>query len=186
MYIYFTGSLSGKKSHGSNYLKIIEYLISHGHTVIADHILQTTEDTIRKSTPKQKLEFQKKVEMWIENSDCVIAETSHPSVSVGYEIGMALQINKPVLILHSPDVDPPSLFSSHENENVVTSTYTKDTFARIIVEFLGFVEQNHDVKFTFFIPPRHAHYLDRISKRHKVPKSAYLRELIESDIAKHA
>ena len=184
-YIYFTGSLSAKKIHGTNYLKIIEHLIAQGHTVIADHIMQTTEDTIRKSSPTERRKFQKKVETWIENCDCVIAETSQPSVSVGYEIGLALQINKSVLILHAPDTDPPSLFGSHENENVVVSPYTRDTFPSLIQEFLCFVEDNHDVKFTFFIPPRHAHYLDKVSKRHKIPKSAYLRELIEKDILTH-
>jgi hypothetical protein len=182
MYIYFTGSLSGKKQHGNNYMRIIEYLVSRGHTVIADHIMSTSEDTVRKSSRKEKHEFQKRVEAWIENCDCVIAETSQPSVSVGYEIGLALQMNKSILIMHSPDTDPPSLFGDHESENVVATTYSRDNYSRVVEDFLHFAQNNHDVKFTFYIPPRHAHYLDKVSKRQKISKSAYLRELIEIDL----
>ncbi|MCK4490904.1 MAG: nucleoside 2-deoxyribosyltransferase, partial [Anaerolineales bacterium] len=41
---------------------------------------------------------------WIEESDLLIAEVSTPSHGVGYEIGYALDLNKPVLCLYRQQV----------------------------------------------------------------------------------
>jgi nucleoside 2-deoxyribosyltransferase len=40
---------------------------------------------------------------WIKNCDALIAEVSVPSHGVGYEIGFALNLGKPVLCLHHQD-----------------------------------------------------------------------------------
>lgn len=37
---------------------------------------------------------------WLQESDVVVAETTHPSLGVGYELAYAEKINKPVIILH--------------------------------------------------------------------------------------
>lgn len=36
---------------------------------------------------------------WLQESDVVVAETTHPSLGVGYELDYAEKINKPVRIL---------------------------------------------------------------------------------------
>ncbi len=184
MIIYFTASVSKKDLMRSNYLKIVEFLVSQGHTVIAEHILDASEEKIRKSSTSEHVAFQRKVENWIEDCHCVVAETSHPAVSVGYEIGLALHMGKPILILHHPDVDPPSLFGQHHNENVVTAPYTRDTLSSLIKDFLRYVEEDKNTKFTFFMSPKHTRYLEKVSLEHQIPKSSYLRGLIDADIQK--
>ena len=41
---------------------------------------------------------------WIQESDLLVAEVSTPSHGVGYEIGYALNLNKPVLCLYNQSV----------------------------------------------------------------------------------
>ena len=40
---------------------------------------------------------------WIEECDVMVAETTNPSLGVGYELAYAEHIGKPVIILHRPN-----------------------------------------------------------------------------------
>ncbi|MFO0703493.1 MAG: nucleoside 2-deoxyribosyltransferase [Patescibacteria group bacterium] len=182
MIVYFTASISKKDQLRPNYQKIVNIIKDFGHQIRHDHILNTSESYINKTTRKEKITFQKQVEEWIEDADCLIAETSHPSVSVGYEIGMALQMKKPILVLHKKETSPPSLFSAHYDENVVTAAYTFENIQSLIKEFLIYVETLKDTKFTFYISNKHARHLKTSSKLLKISQSAYLRNLIENDL----
>ena len=114
----------------------------------------------------------------------MIAETSFPSISVGYEISLALRVGKPVLVLYS-EGDPPSLLAHHKDEKLVCEKYTHDTYRDTIDEFIDYIEGKSDLRFTFFITPEIVHYLDEVTKKDKIPKSVYLRKLIEQDMQKN-
>src|SRR5512135_2291888 len=98
MVVYFTASIVGKKRFLSNYLSIISCFTHKKHSVIADHIIKTTEQQIRFEQKKERLAFLAKLERWIGSCDAMVVEASFPSISVGYEISLALQLHKPVLI----------------------------------------------------------------------------------------
>jgi hypothetical protein len=185
MVIYFTGSIGAKDRTAKHYLEIINKLISRGHTVVADHILNTTEKMIAAKPRKERLEFHKKMEEWVQSANCIIAETSYPSVSVGYEIGLASRIGKPVLVLYSAG-DGPSLLTEHKSDHIITQRYTSANLGSILDNFLGFVKDYRDVKFTFFINPKLVKYLDEVSQDNDIPKSVYLRRLIEEDMKKRS
>ena len=184
MNVYFTASLVGKKDYQSNYTAIINYLKSKKFTVVADHILNVTENQVSLQTREERLKFHKKLESWIQSCDFMIAETSFPSISVGYEISLALQYRKPVLILYSAG-DPPSLFAHHDDEKLVTEKYTLANVRETIDNFINYVHGATDTRFTFFITPQIARYLEKVSKQKKLPKSVYLRRLIEEDMARN-
>lgn len=177
MTVYFTASIVGKKHYLPNYLKIIEILKSKGFQVISNHIITTNELQIRMEKREDRIKFQNKLEKWIKSCGFVVAETSFPSISVGYEISLAQHFGKPVLILYS-DNNPPSLLVEHKDEKVVCEEYTSDKLPEIISEFLSFIEELTSTKFTFFITSEMASFLDKISIREKIPKSVYLRRLI--------
>lgn len=181
MTIYFTGSFAGKKTNSENYHKIIKYLESKGHQVIADHIVETEEKEIQYEKKEERLAFHEQLEKWLSSCDFMIAETTYPSISVGFEISLALHRGKPVLILHA-NPDPPTLLAHHKNENLVCEHYTPDTLPQIIDEFIQYAQGTEDTRFTFFITPKIASYLDEVSKKMKMPKSVYLRRLIETDM----
>lgn len=178
MKVYFTASVVGKPEFIKNYQKIIDFVKTRGFKIQAEHILAATEESIRLQTREQRLTFQRQTEKWIQDCDFMIAETSFPSISVGYEISLALQNRKPVLILYSVG-DPPSLFAFHSDEKLVAEKYTLDTVEETIDEFIQYMRGAADTRFTFFITPQIAAYLDKLSRKEKVPKSVYLRKLIE-------
>lgn len=184
MKIYFTGSIVGKKDYLENYLKIIDVLRNKGFEVISDHIINTSESQIRIETKEDRLKFNAQLEKWIGSADFMIAETSFPSISVGYEISFALSLNKPVLILYSAG-DPPSLLAQHQDEKLVCEKYNFKILPNIINNFINYIQGTQETRFTFFITPEIALHLEKVSKKEKLPKSVYLRKLIEKDMEKN-
>lgn len=183
--VYFTGSISARDEYLEKYQKIVSCAKQNGKNhVISEHMFNLSEKDINASTRKDRLAFHAKLEKWIHSCDGVIAETSFPSISVGYEISLALKVGKPVLILYS-DGGPPSLLAHHKDEKVLCEKYTPSTVQAIINDFLEYIQSSADLRFTFFITPSIASYLTAIAKKEKLPKSVYLRKLIESDMTKN-
>lgn len=181
MKVYFTASIVGKKHYLSSYLKIIDILKAKKFEIIYDHIISTTPDIIRSENKEELLKYQQKLEKWIKESDFIIAETSFPSISVGFEISLALSLGKPVLILYCAG-HPPSLLAHHSNEKLACEKYSPDTVKDIIDEFINYVRGTNDTRFTFFITSEIASFLNKISNKQKLPKSVYLRKLIEREM----
>jgi hypothetical protein len=181
MNVYFTASIVGKKDYLNHYQHIINLLKTRGYTVQSEHIINVTEPEIHLKTRDERLKFHKKLQSWIQHADFVVVEASFPSISVGYEISIALQYRKPVLILFSVG-DPPSLFGHHSDEKIVCEHYTLETVEGIVDEFIRYVHDASDTRFTFFVTPQIAAYLEKVSVKEKMPKSVYLRTLIENHI----
>jgi hypothetical protein len=159
-------------------------MVRLGNQVISDHIMDASETVINMETERQREQFHKQLRSWILSSQCVVVETSFPSVSVGFEISLALQLNKPVLVLYLHE--PPTLLSGYDSERLICERYTPQSLSTLIDEYLNYVQSQSDHRFTFFISSKINHYLDGVSKRKNVPKSVYLRQLIEEDQQKHA
>jgi len=183
MRAYFTASIAGKKHYLDNYLKIIELLKKHGVQVTSDHIINTEETAINLETKEQRLKFQKKLESWVDEADFMVVESTFPSISVGYEISLAVHKGKPVLALFSQG-DPPSLIFNNEEEKIVCEKYSDKDLEEIVTDFLNYVQGGSDTRFTFFVSSEIASYLSKMAKKMKVPKSVYLRYLIQQDIRK--
>jgi len=183
MRAYFTASIVGKKYHLANYQKIISLLKDKGLDVTSDHILNTTEDHIHFESREERLKFQKKLEGWINAADFMVVEASFPSISVGYEIALALHRAKPVLVLYC-EGDPPSLITDNEEDHLACEKYTPTTLPSIVNDFVNYVRGGSDTRFTFFITSEIAAHLEKMAKKHKIPKSVYLRNIIIQSMGK--
>lgn len=58
-------------------------------------------------------------------------------------------------------------------------------FKVLLKEAMSKAENKVDVRFNFFVTPRILLYLDWLAKNKKLPRSVYLRNLIESDMEKN-
>lgn len=184
MQAYFTASIVGKRYHLEKYKKIVELLRQKGVAIEADHILHTTEEQIHFESKDERLAIHKKLEGWITDADFIVVEASFPSISVGYEISLALHRGKPVLVLYS-EGDPPSLIMNNEEDKLVVQQYTLSTLNEILTDFIDYYRGSNDTRFTFFITSKIASYLEKQAKNNNVPKSVYLRNLIHEDMKKH-
>ena len=97
MNIYFCGSIRGGRNLGKTYEEIIVMLRNYGN-VLTEH-LGSDEDIESKDRILTDREIHDRDLQWIADSDLVVAEVTLPSLGVGYEIGRAIEMSKPVLCL---------------------------------------------------------------------------------------
>ncbi|MBN1349444.1 nucleoside 2-deoxyribosyltransferase [candidate division KSB1 bacterium] len=97
MKIYFAGSIRGGREERTAYQELIIHLKKFGQ-VLSEHI---GDDKLgingEKGITDTKI-FKRDIE-WLNQCDLVVAEVTVPSLGVGYELGRAEMMQKPVLCL---------------------------------------------------------------------------------------
>ena len=101
MKIYFCASIRGGRQLADHYEKIITMLQEHGQ-VLTEHL--GSDDIIES---KDRVLTDKQIHDrdmdWVRESDVLVAEVTVASLGVGYEIGRAIELGKPVLCLFNMD-----------------------------------------------------------------------------------
>ncbi len=81
MKIFFAGSIRGGRQLIPTYQYIIRCLKSRNYTVISEHV--AAEGLEKAEAKMTEQEIYEKDANWIEESDCVVAEITVPSIGVG-------------------------------------------------------------------------------------------------------
>ena len=97
MKIYFAGSIRGGRQDAGKYLELIDFL-SIKAEVLTEHVGAAELGDQGENTLSDHEIHRRDVE-WLESCDAVIAEVSTPSLGVGYELGIAEKLSKPILCL---------------------------------------------------------------------------------------
>jgi len=103
MKIYFCGSIRGGRDLANTYATMIAWLRSYGE-VLTEH-LGSNEEIERKDRILSDKQIHDRDMKWVIESDLLVAEVTVPSLGVGYEIGRAIEMNKPVLCLYRENAD---------------------------------------------------------------------------------
>ncbi|MCF7885530.1 MAG: nucleoside 2-deoxyribosyltransferase [Candidatus Marinimicrobia bacterium] len=98
MKIYFAGSIRGGREYVELYQKIITYLKKFG-TVLTEHVADRGLSKFGENIENDISIHTRDME-WLYLSNVLVAEVTTPSLGVGYEIGRAIENNKPVLCLY--------------------------------------------------------------------------------------
>lgn len=102
MKIYFAAAIRGGREDHQLYQKLISFLTMNKHQqVLTEHIGSNQLIGTHESKLSDKEIRNRDIEL-LTQADLVIAETSQPSLGVGYELAQAEQQAKPVIILHRP------------------------------------------------------------------------------------
>ena len=97
MKIYFCGSIRGGRQLAITYEKLIAMLGGYGK-VLTEH-LGSNEIIEQKDRILTDKEIHDRDLQWVRESDVVVADVTVPSLGVGYEIGRAIEMGKPLLCL---------------------------------------------------------------------------------------
>ena len=98
MKIYFAGSIRGGREDRDLYYSLIEYL-KHFGEVLSEHVGESDLTSSGEEGDDDHMIHKRDMD-WLMTSDVVIAEVSTPSIGVGYEIGRAIENQKPILCLY--------------------------------------------------------------------------------------
>ena len=94
MKIYFACSITGGREYERVYQELIAALLADGHTIPTADLAKS--NVLAREARVSAAEVYGRDVGWIRSADALVAEISVPSHGVGYEIGFALSIGKPV------------------------------------------------------------------------------------------
>lgn len=124
MNIYFACSITGGRDLEPVYQALVRALLADDHTVPTAHLAESTVKTYEASV--QPGEIYARDTGWIRDCDTLVAEVSTPSHGVGYEIGYALGLGKPVLCVHRAGVAVSKMITGNPDTRLRVHAY-RDT-----------------------------------------------------------
>jgi nucleoside 2-deoxyribosyltransferase len=122
MKIYFACSITGGREFESAYQAIARGLAENGHNVLTAHLVES--DAMATEAALTPEDVYSRDIAWIRECDVLIAEVSTPSHGVGYELGFALGIGKPVLALCRKDRKVTKMINGNPDKNLRVKLYT--------------------------------------------------------------
>ncbi len=135
MNIYFACSITGGREFESVYQVITKALVEGNHEVPTAHLAETGVTAIEAAIDPFTV-YSRDVN-WIRASEVLIAEVSVPSHGVGYEIGFALGLGKPVLALYQEGRKVSKMISGNPDPNLSVNTYrSSEDVVALIRKFL--------------------------------------------------
>ncbi len=136
MKIYFSGSISGGRAHEAIYQHVVARLQAQGHAVLSAHVA----DPIALEAEKDMLprDVFERDSNWVKECEAMIAEVSTPSLGVGYEYGLAVQLDKPVLCVYRSGLRMSKMITGNPAPNLTVATYAGEVeLDRIVDTFLA-------------------------------------------------
>ncbi|MCK5793648.1 MAG: nucleoside 2-deoxyribosyltransferase [Anaerolineales bacterium] len=131
MKIYFACSISGGRKDEKTYQYLVQVLTGMGIDIPTAHIAETgVEEVDAREKPG---DIYNRDVSWIRESDLLIAEVSTPSHGVGYEIGYALDLEKPVLCLYKKGVVVSKMITGNPHPLLTVIDYENNTKAEEIL-----------------------------------------------------
>ncbi len=137
MKIYFAGSIRAGRGDQELYRQLIEGLQERG-PVLTEHIGDPELGQSGDDGPSDAAIYDRDM-AWLDTADLVVAEVSIPSLGVGYEIGRAELLGKPVICLFRPG--PERWLSAMISGNPRLKVARYNTVAEALVLAGEFIEQ---------------------------------------------
>jgi len=157
--------------------EMIYFLLKKNNKIVDTFIMKWIKDGFSKMS-----EYSEAVSR-VRKSDVVVVEVSGHSMSLGYLVGKALEMNKPVIALYQ-EGNKLLFLKWMKNDKLVFCPYNKKNISNVLNMALKKVEKMIDVRFNFFVSPSIVNYLDWIASKKMLPRSVFLRNLIEKEIKK--
>lgn len=121
----------------------------------------------------------------VAKADIMIAEVTHSSFGVGYQVATAMQQKKPILLLSKKGTKNDSLVKGLDDTIVRFCEYNEDNLEQLVKDFLADNDiQAKDLRFNFFIDRQIYNYLRWVSAKTGKPKAEILREFVLKEINK--
>lgn len=185
MIVYFTAAASLRDAYGEAYSRIVKRLEQLDYKVIHQHVTNLDKSKVEKSSPNERKQYYSQVMKWISEADVIVAELSFPStLNVGHEVTLAIEKGKPVIGLYASGKQS-MFFQGIKSEKFVYEEYTPETLDKVLEDALKYAQENSDTRFNFIVPHSILDYLDWVSQHKNLPRSVYLRNLIEQDMKKN-
>jgi len=185
MKIYFIASSRLVGANPKLYSKMYIYLAKEGK-MISDKVMKWVKMGVKDMSGAplkvKKENYIQSVDS-VKKADIVVMEVSGHSMSMGYLISKALEMNKPVIALHKKE-HIPVFIKGIDDSKLIISEYFEDNVEEVMEKDLKKASSLIDVRFNFFVNPKILNYLDWVAQKKMLPRSVFLRNLIEREMKK--
>lgn len=168
--------------------KIGKMIQKQGHNVLDDWVEAAYELRVNKKESGAAADWASIYKTNLENiakADVVIAETSYDTLGVGYQIAIAAQQKKPILLLRHSIAKTDVFATGIADSWIKSAVYDEETLESILEAFL---QENDittkDMRFNFFIDRQIYNYLRWSAFKTGKTKAEILRELVAREIEK--
>jgi len=185
MQVYFVASSRLVAKEMGLYRRMYQ-CISEGNKMVSKKVwnwIKMGVKDLRGADVKFKRENYKQAVKDIKKAEVVVMEVSGHSMSAGYLICQALDMNKPVVALYKGE-HKPIFIGGIVNPRLFLVGYDEKNVEEVLKKVFKKVASLIDVRFNFFVNPKILTYLDWIAGKRKIPKSVFLRNLIEKEMKK--
>jgi nucleoside 2-deoxyribosyltransferase len=132
MKIYFAGSIRAGRDDAAVYEAMITWLRSFGE-VLTEHVGDLALSERGDDGPSDQYIHDRDL-AWLSSCDLVVAEVTTPSLGVGYELGWATVLGKPVLCLHQATSGRPLSAMIAGSPGIQIAAYSSLDEAKTIIE----------------------------------------------------
>lgn len=135
MNIYFACSITGGREFEPVFQTLVRALLEDGHEIPTAYLAEPSVNELEHVASPEEV-YSRDV-AWIRSAQVLVAEVSTPSHGVGYEIGYALNLGKPVLACHLRGRNVSKMISGNPDRNLVVRQYDgPDHAVKIVRSFL--------------------------------------------------
>jgi len=166
--------------------KKIAKVLSKDNKMLGEMVLEWTKGDVEDfyaGTHEERIEHYKKTMDYVKKADVVVVDVSLHSMSMGYIVNKGLEASKPVIALYKRGNDP-YFFSGIQDQKLQIVAYDENNVEKVLAGALNNVSGLMDVRFNFFVSPKILNYLDWVAQKRMVPRSVFLRDLIEKEMRK--
>jgi glycosyltransferase involved in cell wall biosynthesis len=178
MKVYFSASLRGKRVFKENYEKIHKLIEELGYKNVSEFVVEEDPEKFYPQDPEKQADIYDKLVSQIKKADVCVFEVSFHSLGLGYCVNLALELDKPVILLHVEERKP-FLFEGAKEGKMQIIEYTKEDIKGKLSTALKEAKDQTNIRFTFFVTPKISRFLDWIAKEKKMPRAVYLRRLLK-------
>ena len=185
MRVCFVASIKNKEVNLKYYQEIIRVLKETGDKVFCEHVMGNSQANLDSLSEDKKVQFHKNVMDQVKKADLVVAEITSQSLSVGFLISMSLDLSKPTVLLYRGSSKPNIISTLEQSDKLLVGSYSElGDIEKVLSDYLDKARGKSDVRFNFFVSPKILNYLDWIAQKRMIPRSVFLRNLIEREMKK--
>ncbi|MDD4026709.1 MAG: hypothetical protein PHO75_00805 [Candidatus Shapirobacteria bacterium] len=185
MKIYFIASSRLVEANPKLYAKMYSYLSAEAK-MVSDKVMKWVKSGVKNISiaplKVKKVNYLESLDS-VKKADIVVMEVSGHSMSMGYLVSKALEMNKPVIALHKKE-HVPNFIKGISDQKLIISEYLEEDVEEIMEKALKKASSLIDVRFNFFVNAKILNYLDWVSQKKMLPRSVFLRNLIEREMKK--
>lgn len=181
MYVYFGTSPRIIRENQENVKAIFDYIQQLGYRHTSDFVIRVDPDKFYGQSNEEFNRHHRNTIKEITGAEICVFEASKHSLSVGYLINYALDLGKPVIVL-AHDEQVPYIFNNMKADKLDYISYSGKNLKERLAKALGKASKSIDIRFNFFITPPMIAYMDWLSEKKRIPRSVYLRGLLEKEM----